>query len=224
MIGGGQYSFLEKKSYIRLCDGEFGYIHGVPIHYQRFEKELRYSFIKMIKEYNEESGYILAIPELFVNQSNSDLRKIEGKLQCWLPLKIEYRRIFNKNIKYADAHEFYYKDRAVQFIEMYIENKRIIFVTSLESKEKIMKSRYSSSNYKFVVTPSENSYVRSKEIKEEIEKLLFENKNNEYRVVFSAGPAGKELAYEFSKKGVICYDIGFGLKYMWDEKDYSFVI
>ncbi len=93
------------KSLIRIGDGEIGLLHYLPIHYQKWSRDIRNDFLKIIKNYNENSPYLLGIP-LFVNYSNTELRKIK-KLNCWIPLKVTYESIFNKYCKYVDAHVFY---------------------------------------------------------------------------------------------------------------------
>lgn len=42
-----------KKSLIRLGDGEFGIFRGKSIHYQKYSKELMDEFIKIKNEYEE---------------------------------------------------------------------------------------------------------------------------------------------------------------------------
>lgn len=213
--------FKVGKSVIRLGDGEISLMHGRGIHYQKYEKELKKDLVALFVNYSKSSPYTLALPT-FVSVPNYELRKTEGKLVCWLPLKVEFRRRASKNLKYADAHFFYYKDKMISFFENFLTDKEVIFVTNRNDILNIKSSNKSGKKYFFVETPSSDAYSEKVRIKKDIDKLLVGSKNAV--IVCSCGPLSKSLAYEYSTSGNTAYDIGFGLRYLWDEKDYSHVI
>ncbi len=209
------------KSIIRMGDGEIGLLHGRDIHYQCYNVDLKKGLVDSIKNYTPESSYILSIP-VFVNYSNQDLKKTRGKLSCWLPLKIEFNRIFNKKAQYLDAHFFYFKDKMLTFFERFIKNKNVIFVTNKETINNIKQIDGYFASVNFVETLEKNAFSERGRVSNQIRDLL--NKNDNSIVIFSCGPAGKDIAYEYAVKGFICYDLGFGLRYLYDQKDYSHVI
>lgn len=209
------------KSIIRLGDGEMSLIHGRSIHYQKYEKNLTEDLIKLLVGYSDSSPYILALPT-FVSTPNYQLRESEGKLVCWLPLKVEFRRRADKSSKYSDAHFFYYKDKMIDFFDNFLTEKKVIFVTNSADILNIKNSNKTGKQYFFVETTSSNAYSEKKRIKNDIDKILGDNE--QAIIVCSCGPLSKPLIYEYSINGNIAYDVGFGLRYMWDENDYSHVI
>ncbi len=209
------------KSIIRIGDGEIGMIHGRDIHYQKNIPALQDSLKDMVKEYDVQSPYVVSIP-IFVNYSNQELKKVKGRLNCWLPLKVEFDRIFNKQMRYLDAHIFYYKDKMLKFFDLFLKDKAIVFVTNAETIAGIKKSSVLFSNVEYVETPAEQAFDEIVDIQKCIDEAL---KNNPAAtLVLSCGPASKYLAYMYSKKGTVCYDLGFGLRYLYDRADYSHVI
>lgn len=213
------------KSIIRIGDGEIGLIHHRNIHYQKYNKTLEKSLKNIIKYYDDKSSYILSIP-LFVNYSNTELKSTNGKLSCWLPLKIEFFNIFNTSMKYADAHYFYYRDFMLNFFNEILKDKNIIFITNKETIDNIkdtkIDNQFNSVNY--IETPSENSFNYIDQIKKEIDSVINQNKNINYKLIISTGPTSKVIAYEYSNKGYQSFDIGFGIRYLYDINNYSHVI
>lgn len=218
-------SFLKEvetgKSIIRIGDGEISLLHGRSIHYQVQKNALTSGLKTLIKNYTPDSPYILSIP-MFVNFTNKELSKTNGKLSCWLPLKVEFRRIFNKEASYADAHFFYYRDKMISFFEQYVANKPIIFISNPDTNASIKKAITYPAD--FIDTPSENSFDALDDIYKKIDETLSKNPSTKYLLVVSTGPASKLIAYNYSLKGYQCFDIGFGLKYLYDTKDYSYLI
>ncbi len=221
--------FLNKikagKSIIRIGDGEIALLHKRDIHYQMYHKDLKIGLKDIIKKYDYKSSYILSIP-LFVNYSNLELKSTNGKLSCWLPLKIEFFNIFNRITKYADAHYFYYRDFMLDFFKEILNNKDIIFITNKETtnsiKNTLLDNNFNSTHY--VETPGLNSFDSIEDIKNRIDKILEKNKDIKYKLIISTGPTSKLLAYHYSVNGYQSFDIGFGIRYLYDDKDYSHVI
>lgn len=209
------------KSIIRIGDGEIGMIHGRDIHYQKNTQVLRDSLKDMVKEYGSDSPYILSIP-IFVNYTNQELKKVKGRLNCWLPLKVEFNRIFNKQAYYLDAHMFYYRDKMLRFFDLFLKDKSIIFVTNAETIKGIKESTVHFSHSHFIETPAEQAFDHIADIQKNIDMVTKEYPTA--ALVLSCGPASKYLAYMYSKKGTVCYDLGFGLRYLYDKADYSHVI
>lgn len=212
------------KSIIRIGDGEISLLHGRAIHYQRHTKGLQKGIEKTIREYTADSPYILSIP-IFVNYTNKELSATNGKLACWLPLKVEFRRMFNKEAIYADAHFFYYRDFMLRFFKEFLEHKHVIFVSNKETNAKIQETKTHFSSVQYIDTPSENSFESMHDIIQDIDKALdiHTSTYGKMPVVFavSTGPTSKILVQKYAYLGYQSFDIGFGLRYLYDGKDYS---
>lgn len=223
----GYDEFLEeakKRTTIRLGDGEFGIIHYSFIHYQKFDSELRKKLIEIIKNYSADSPYMVGIP-VFVNNTNHELESIHReKVFLWMQLKITYRLIFNKAVKYFDSHIFYRDGRALDFFTKIREGKKTYIVTEKKNIEKIKESSKISNkeSIHFIETPSEGAFAAYEKIKKEIQDILIDKENS---VVFLAcGPSAKIIAYELSREGILCHDIGFGIEMMLTDESYEYKI
>ncbi|MES2622906.1 MAG: GT-D fold domain-containing glycosyltransferase [Patescibacteria group bacterium] len=211
------------KSIIRIGDGEIGLLHGRDIHYQPHEKELELGLRKIIKEYTLESPYILSIP-VFVNYTNQELSKTDGKLSCWLPLKVEFRKMFNKDAAYADAHFFYYRNLMLRFFNEFLQDKHVVFVTNEDANAEIRKTTIPFASATYVDTPKENSFDKLHNIIATVDNVLSNLADKKVVLAISTGPTSKILAKHYAELGYQSFDIGFGLRYIYDEKDYSNVI
>ncbi len=215
------------KSIIRIGDGEIGLLHGRDIGYQKYHPLLKEYLLKSIENYSKDSNYILSIP-IFVNFPNKRLEEVKDRKRCWLPLKIEFFRRFNKDLKYLDAHFFYYRDLMLNFFKENLKDKDIVVIAKKEYIENLKKTDLSIYNLKsvnLIEGPTENSFDKFEEIQTQINEVLksIEDKKN-VRLLISTGPTSKALVYKYAQENIVSYDIGFGLCYLWDEKDYTFVI
>jgi aspartate/glutamate racemase len=73
-----------------------------------------------------------------------------------------------------------------------------------------------------IESPSEESYSKKDSIYNEIIKE--NSKHNFDVVVLACGPLSKVLAYKLSKENICSYDIGLGLRYLWEGEDFSYKI
>src|SRR3989344_7633910 len=207
------------KSILRIGDGEIGLLHFCNAVYQIYSDAIRNDFLKIIKNYNNNSPYVLGITE-FVNYTNTELKNfvnIEGKkinrFPVWRQLKITYEMIFNKNIKYFDALAFYKPGGFERLILPYIQNKKVIIVTNKENKEKIMTSPLSSDTYLYITCEPENTYESRLKIQKDITNIIDKSglpKNN-FIVLMSAG-LSKTIIYDMAGQGYQVLDIGIGLE------------
>lgn len=210
------------KSFIRLGDGEIGMMHGSFIHYQKYEKDLDRGFKKIIYDYNNSSSYILAIP-IFASYSNTELLKVENKLRCWLPLKIEFNRRFNKNMMYGDAHIFYYKNWFQENIAQYLKTKKIIVNTTQENidlQKKTLESEFTI--LKWIPAQSPNPFDLYEETKKEVTNIIdtYDGNIKDLVILMSSGPMGKLLAHEFCHR-VQCIDVGAGFEQLYNNINFE---
>ena len=210
------------KSVIRIGDGEIGLLHGRDISYQKADKGLVEYLRKSIAEYTSESPYILAIP-VFVNQTNTELIK-KNVLRCWLPLKIEYRRSFKKEVAYADAHFFYYKNKFETYLEEYLENKKLIINTTQENinrQKSAIEKQFTVLGW--VEAKSPEPFDLFNETQKQIDEIVkrYDGDMKDVALVLSSGPMSKALAYIYAKKGIQAFDIGKGFEHIYNSNNFE---
>lgn len=221
------YQIQNGKSLIRIGDGEIGLINGKGISGSVFVQEpapiLKYGFLRVIKEYSKSSPYILAIPKKYISWSNKELRK-ENKLRAWLPLKVMYNLIFPKDMKYADAHMFYYPKFFETNIAPGLKDRQLILVMNKDKIKSLGDTSKWGLKVHFVQTPPHNSAREYRNIKNSIEDLYKKYENENPILIVSCGPIGKILIYEFSKNGLQGIDLGEGANVLFQEKRIDYLV
>lgn len=213
------------KSIIRIGDGEVGLIHGRGVSYQKADK-LLIKYLKLsIKEYSSTSPYIIAIP-IFVGFTNFELIK-RKVLNCWLPFKIEFRRIFPMTETYGDAHFFYYKNNFEKYLEHYLHKKKLIINTTKENiviQKKVIEKNFSVLGW--VEAKSPDPFDLFVETQSRIDTMISEYKGNSDDVVLilGSGPMSKALAYIYSKKGIQSLDVGKGFEHIYNSNNFEHFI
>lgn len=204
------------KSFLRLGDGEIHLMNGGSLAYQSYNKEIEYAFRKLVKEYSSASPYIIGLPKSTLNKTNEELRK-EGKLYVWLPAKTMYQLCFPKNVKYGDMHAFYLDGFFIKNMESFLLGKHLIVVTNKQSIENFKNNTaIPFKNVSFVETPSWQSYDEYDKIfADTLEAVRALPKESNLALIFSTGPASKQLVYEFSKMGYASYDLGKGFEVLY---------
>lgn len=207
------------KSILRIGDGEIGLLRGRSILYQVYSPEIKHEFLKLIKNYNFNSDYILAIP-IFINYTNKELDALpnpnedKSKKLCWLPLKISYEMIFNKNIKYIDAHLFYRFAENQKVVSHVLSlDKTFVFISdekSIEELKKIKNDLNISQKIKFfITTPNQNSFEERQRIIQEIKDISQKNNlNRDNSLIIFKGGLVKSIIAELSKDYQII-DVGY---------------
>lgn len=220
------------KSIIRIGDGEIGLLHYLPIHYQKWSTEIRNEFLKIIKEYKNDKNYILAIP-IFVNYTNKELKNFKNtnnipsnKIFVWMPLKITFEMLFNKKIKYIDSHIFYRdKESKILLDFIFSLNKIIILISDENSINDCKNSKIDNKINFYIKSPSINSFEERHQIKNEIEKILKNNKlkKEQVLILFKAGLA-KTIIKDLSENNIQIIDIGRGAEYYINGKSLEYLI
>lgn len=201
------------KSVIRFGDGEFNIILGGNVHYQEYDLKLQEELIRIIKEYNEDSPYLLCVPYRYFSKSNLVLNR-RVLISCWSTPKQMFKKYFKRGIPYGDAFVFSKNNSRSNYQKMWENYKAIILV---HNNDKYLEETFNLEKQKgyFVKVPLKNSYEIIDDIECEIERLFQENdlpKNNT-AVLISAGPTAKALVYRLSIKGYKLIDCG----HVWDD-------
>lgn len=213
------------KSIVRIGDGEIGLLHKRSISYQRADKDLIYFLQKSIKEYTIESPYVIAIP-IFLNWTNEVLKE-KKVFSCWLPLKVEFLRSFNRKAIYADAHFFYYKNKFEKNLEDYLRTKKIIVNTTKENidlQKKTIEASFEVLGW--VEAKSPEPFEWYEKTKKEIDALIetYPGNDKDIVLILSSGPLSKVLAYEYSLRGVQALDIGKGFEHIYNSNNFEHLI
>jgi len=202
------------KPILRLGDGEMSLIHFLPTpdnSPQVYSDSIRNDFLKIIKNYTNDSKYILGVTP-HVNYTNTQLKNM-GRWEVCRQMKITYELIFNKGAKYFDSFAFYRDGGFEKFLSQYIKTKRVIIVTNEENKKNIMDSDLSDDTYLYITCKDKNTYEDRLKIQNEIINLIDKSglpKNN-FVVLMSAG-LSKTIIYDMSDQGYQLLDIGRGLE------------
>lgn len=210
----------EGKSLIRFGDGEIHIMNYGPVHYQKFEKKIRDTFFEIIRNYKEDSPYVLCLNELPITQTNKELRK-RNLLHSLLPVKSYYQLYFPKNLKYFDQMFFYYNDTFSKYVESFLINKKVIVVTRAETITSLKQNpRMPLKDVVYIETPKEHAFSAYETISSHLDEVVAKSLPTETIVILAAfGPASKVLAYEYSMKykNVIVIDIGRGIEILYSD-------
>jgi len=202
------------ESMLRLGDGEMSLIHFLPAppnSPQSYNENIRKDLLKIIKNYDDNSKYVLLVP-LFINYSNTELKKV-NRFTHFRQLKITYELIFNKNARYFDAHIFWKGGCFEKIILPYIKTKKVIIVTNKENKEKIASSEFAPDVHSFIICPDKNAYDSKEKIKNDIINIIEKSRlpKDNFVILMSAGSL-KIIIYDLSQMGYQMLDIGRGLE------------
>ncbi len=216
----------EGKSLIRIGDGEIGLLNDKGITGTVFHQGplpiFRRKFKRMITSYKKDSPYILAVPKKYLSYSNELLRE-EGKLRSWLPLKIMYTHIFPKDMKYVDAHIFYRPNFFEKNVMPIIKDRVIVFVVN-ETKIDTLKQKNLAHNVYFIKTPPSEAGDMYKVIREEVRNALHTYSTKNPFLLFSCGPIGKVLLYDFSLEGYQGVDIGEAANVLYEDTRIDYLV
>jgi len=195
------------KSIIRLGDGEISLLFGKSIIWQKYDYFLEQDLIKLIKNYDKNSPYLLCLPTDFIQATNKKLKKT-NRLDIWLPFKIMYMSIFPKNNIYGNGLLFRLMDYFSINLKFAYEDKNIIFVANEEVIE-FADLKTSKKFIKIIPKTQRNSYFEKDEIMNQIYNNMIQFEKTDVVILLSCGPLAKVLAYEISNLGYRALDLGF---------------
>lgn len=208
----------QRKSLIRLGDGEIYIMNFGSIHYQDYDPELRNSFVQMVKEYDSHSKYVLGLSRISLEQSNKQLKK-DNLFNCWFPSKVYWFLDFNKKAKYFDAHSFYRNETIPTYLETYFKNKHLIWVTNQGNIVKLQQNKnIPFTNVSYIETSDTNAFSEFISIKDEIRKEVAKYSKEHCLVLVACGPASKAIAFTLSKEDIVTVDIGRGIEVAYTDE------
>ena len=173
------------------------------IHYQDFNDNLCNEMDKLFKEYSKESKYILCVPYFF-NEDIIWYKKMPYSFTtCFAKCRKFFRKKYNRDAIYGDAFLFK-KDNKKVYENLWKNEKEIILIHNNIKWAKSLEDEYGL-KVDFIKIPGKNSY----DVIDDIEQKVYEvNTEKTKKILVSAGPMGKALAYRLSNKGFTVYDTG----------------
>lgn len=205
-----------RKSIIRLGDGEFGLFHGKDIHYQKYSVELKERVNQIIREFENKNGlapYLLCVPFKFFKRNSFFLMKKRVYVSSWAVSKRYFQKNLRQDITYGDAFLFS-KENSKLYPSLWENTGNIVFVHN-DVKYADDFSKNSGKKVFFLKVPSKDSFSLLDAIEENIEHVFITEKINKENsiILISSGPTGKIIAFDFSLKGYWCIDAG----HCWDD-------
>lgn len=213
-----EYLLKNKKSFIRLGEGEFSILYGfnVDLYQQKSNHLLREFFIKIIKDYNHDSPYLLGIPRLPIQKLSYFGIKKNKNLDYWYKVETFMRNRLKENCLYGDPLIFKrVLNKNIESFKIW-ENKSVLLIGSMVKYFKNKQLELTKRQY-LLEAPDGNAFKDYEDVVKNIFRIIDSNhlKKEDMVVLISLGPAAKVIIYELSKKGLIAYDMGtyFDLRY-----------
>lgn len=208
------------KSLIRFGDGEFGIYMGKDIHYQKWSPALKNAFEKIKADFEsqgEKCPYILAVPLKFMTANGLFLLKKKVYISCWSQERYFYKKNFRREDRtYGDAFLFAKENRDRYQVLWATKNspRNVIFLHNNQKYAIAFADTYHK-NVRFLQCTPRNAFEDVETTEDKIMAVIRQENWNraDFQIILSAGPAGKVLAYELSKRGYHCIDAG----HCWDD-------
>ncbi|SHK14330.1 protein of unknown function [Hathewaya proteolytica DSM 3090] len=203
----------DKKSIIRLGDGEFNILQGKDVHYQKYSAELKTHFENILENYlnnPKQASYIICMPGEFFICNGFKLIKKRVYVASWSFSRYIFKKKYDKDITYGDAFLFANGNEKI-YSKIWTNTgvKNIIFVHNQEIYAKEFEDKYKIST-ESVVIPPRDAFENSEHILKKIIKIASER--NDLLVLISAGPCAKYLVYKLALNGIWAIDTG----HCWD--------
>lgn len=209
------------RSFIRLGDGESLIMTGRDIYFQPASIKLAERLRTIAQHYSNESPYILGIPTAKLVAEEKDLPSRERRI--WRLYRVLFPLYFPTTASFPSAVYFYVQGRFKEKIAPLFKNHSVIFVSKASVFDDTFRA-YANTAFKsahYVLVPSYNALEVETTARKEIDVILKSLARQPVVIIFSAGPAGKVWAYDYTLKEVQCLDIGFGMELIAHDTDRS---
>lgn len=205
-----QLAVRNRKSIVRLGDGEFNIISGKSVSYQQKNKRLREDICDIIAEYinNQDNNFILCMPGEFLSPNGIKLNF--KQIISWAFSRYYFNKNYDIPIIYGDAFLFGKGNEEIYSLIWKEESvKHIVFVHNDQIYGEQFKKRYKK-EITFIQIPSRDAYSIIKNIENKIIKSIKDS--SESVILISAGPCAKVLVKKLADKGYWAIDTG----HCWD--------
>jgi len=209
-----------EKSLIRWGDGESISLFGGNIYFQTADQQLQLYLYNILKNYTDNSSYLVGMPIFFLNSSNNQLKFIK-KEKIWRMTKFVYLFFCNKNACYCNS--FAFRPDKVNTLKGGVDDPESLWYSFdnlilLHNNKKIYTwvcKKYKDKKIFWVPVPPKDAFEQFDRILNSIYEIAKENYLNKKnsRVLLSVGLTAKALIYEL-KEDFICYDLGHYFDYI----------
>lgn len=204
------------KSLIRWGDGESTILLGGDVFFQNNSLTLFRKFIKLVRGYNNNSPYLMAMPNNYLNSSKSELYSI-NKYRTWVKTRYVFQLLFPKSEIYLDSFIFR-EDSELSNEEikaLWRNEGTIIFVHSNYKYYYDFSAINPDKEVHYVPVYSANADILCDQVIREVIKLSGSASSNGKKVcaLISAGPAGKIMVVRLAEAGVRALDMGHYFDY-----------
>jgi len=206
-----EYLLKNKKSFIRLGEGEFSLLYGLDTiaYSQKYYSCLKDSLIKIIKDYNPNSPYFLAVPRLPIEKlTYSGIRK-KKKIAYWHKAEAFMRNRLREDCLYGDPLIFKrVLNKDIESFKLW-GNKSVLLVGSMVKYFKNKQLELTKKQY-LIEAPATDAFREYQNILKDILRVAnFRNlKRHDLVILICLGVATKPIIYELSRLGLIAYDMG----------------
>lgn len=209
------------SSIARFGDGEFDFIYGVDMNYQKMDPDLS----RRLKEVllSKEENLIIGIPNVF-NLEYLD-KYIGRAIEFWPGWVNDYKfkilKLLERNRQYYSAQitRFYldYKDKSnvdnyVKKLKLLWDNKEIVIIEGTKSRLGVGNDLFDNAkSIERIICPAESAYGKYDAIMTEAKKV-----SKDKLIFLALGPTATVLAYDLYKLGYQAIDIGHvDIEYEW---------
>lgn len=211
----------DKASITRFGDGEFDFIYGVDMNYQKMDPDLS----RRLKEVllSKEENLIIGIPNVF-NLEYCE-KYIGRAIEFWPGWVDDYKfkllKLLERNRQYYSAQisRFYldYIDKShvegyVKKLKLLWDNKEIVIIEGTKSRLGVGNDLFQNAkSIERIICPAESAYSKYDDIINEAKKV-----SKDKMIFLALGPTATVLAYDLHKLGYQVIDIGHvDIEYEW---------
>lgn len=209
----------DHKSVIRFGDGEFNYLSGNSLPFQKYDQRLANYFRKIIE--NRDKNLLICMPEPIMSTKNLVFK---SRL-FWTYRKFkDYKNYKALESDYTYGNAFIsrpyivYKDKSnakvhFELLKKIWENKKVLIVEGKYSRSGVGNDLFSNARkVGRIICPAENAF----DFFEEIKKEILNNSKYWDLILIALGPTSKPLVFELLGQNVWSIDIGhIDSEYEW---------
>ena len=214
-----QLLLKSRKSLIRFGNGESEILVGLDMPTQIYNKELAKGLANIIKDYNADCNYLLALTNWNLTKSVRELKDSRKKRKYYMWRYMRYLffkfRIGEKGLPFLETDMFRDLIRGVDRSKIETLWSNINYIIIVHNNEKYFRwfnEEYKGKKLYFVKIPDKNFFSVLPETQKKIMDLINENNidRNDLIVMVSAGPGANILCYNLCQKdeNILCYDMG----------------
>ena len=208
-----------KKSYIRFGNGESEILVGLDMATQIYDKDLKKTLVKIIKDYSPPCNYLLGLTNWNLTKNVQELKATpkKRKYRMWRFMRYAFWKLgMNKiDMPFLETDMFRVKPVGLnreKIESLWADVSNIIMVHNSERYFQCFSKEYAKKKIHFVKIPDKNFFGVLPKTQEKIINVIKGNNisKNDLIIMISAGPGANVLCYNLCQKNenYLCYDMG----------------